>query len=1237
MKVWKSPVFYFGVFLVLVVASALLAPFVMDWGRYRIGLEAYGEKLTGRKVEITGPITVRLFPWPRLVADDVQIANPEGASEKWFATADQVSVQMTLGALLNGVIQVESIDVRKPVVKLRRSLDGRNNWNFSPAETIRNSPLLEHVMLDQITLIEGSVQLIDERRGEPVHLADLNGTFSAPNLAGPWRMAGTFGYDDLPLAFSASTGAFTTGAPLHVGLRVSAQENLGYSYFLDGDIDAAKFKGSVRLAPIVDPEGKGDTEGQVRPITFKASVAGDFDKIDLSEIEIRPADVGDQGTLLAGDASFSLGQKISITSNLTAPRVDFDTLAGAGSRRLLRDGGGLSLVNGLLTMLPEDVELRSSLKIAALKAGGETLENALLDVSANREAVRIHELSASLPGRSRSRFEGVFFPGAQYAELAGNLAVESADARALSMWLWPENKTHIATTWSGNRGQLKAKADVTLTASKLEFANIQYELNGDPGTANFKVLVNGERPIVDLHIDTPVADIDSFVATGLAAVSSPTGTSWLQLLGSFVEEQVKRDLKLTLKAGTLRLNGVEASDVAIDVETTVRGFDLKILEIGSVDGAKLSAAGVVLSTPEGPDGEIAITAIADDPRGLLRLAGILPRERDPAWATALGKTDLKIGLRAKPSTTEPATGFSVNGRMGEFSIISDGSIIPALDIARTAINGSAEITATSSAAMANLYGASIETPDSIPAKLIITADGNFSDSFLVDVTTNLYRSDVHFAGKLNPIAHAFGLNGDITLQSGNSKELLAALQLPLPVVLEDALSLGGTMNTTDTKISFGEIDGKFGDVVFAGQLALDANDRLSGDFSVDRVSLAGLLAPAFLPWNGRPSSLEQTFAKQLPLGLTGEVWVRPKILSVYPGLEVGDAEIGLTATRDRTQVAVHAKSATGEKVVVDLAATPAAGGHELAGHFIVPVDLAKYLTLNDGSAVVSGAAGVDVQFVAKGLSPAGAMATLNAEGKYSIVDARLLNVSPENFSKLVTNAKDASALQVAFAALHHGEGVRLGSISGGISIVDGVAKFTPFATKSDDADVLIRSSVELATDEFELNILLQLKGLADLPGMEITYAGQPSQLVATEDATALNSFLGFKVLEKGVGDLEKLQAEQQRLAIEEEKLRKEDEEKLAAFYAQKAELRLRMRELRVQAAQRDLDAELAAAEQARLIQEGVAMNKLEIRQRLRELKTYRKAEIFVPAVKPKPKPAESIAGPVLLVPLGSEH
>ena len=177
-----------------------------------------------------------------------------------------------------------------------------------------------------------------------------------------------------------------------------------------------------------------------------------------------------------------------------------------------------------------------------------------------------------------------------------------------------------------------------LTASKLDLQNIDYELDGETGKAGLAVLVNGERPIMDLRIDMETADIDSYIPNGLAALSSDGSASWTSIVGNFVDEQVKRDLHLTFQAGTLRLNGVEASDVAVDMETTVKGFDLKTIEAGSVGGAKLSVSGNVLNTPEGPDGDIGMSLTADDPRELLRLIGLLPRDTTPQWSSVLGKT-----------------------------------------------------------------------------------------------------------------------------------------------------------------------------------------------------------------------------------------------------------------------------------------------------------------------------------------------------------------------------------------------------------------------------------------------------------------------------------------------------------------------------------------------------------------------------------------------------------------------
>ena len=1240
MKVWKSPVFYFGIVLVLAVFGALLAPYVVDWGTYRSGLEKYGEKLTGRKVEIAGPISVKLFPWPKLAAQDVRIANPEGMEDKWIASADQVVVRMNLGALLNASIQVDSIVIENPTVKLRRAADGSGNWNFNPAENIRNSRLLEQVKLDQITLNGGTLQLTDDRRGARAELRNINATFAAPSLTGPWRSAGSFDYGALPLAFTANTGAWVNDEPLGLGLRVSPRENSGYSYFLDGKSEAGQFEGTLRFDPTQSPDGRSDTEGQFRPVTFKSKVIGNFDKVALSEIEIRPTGEADQGTLLSGDASFILNKQIEATAKLSAPRVDFDALAGAGSRRLLRDGGGLALVNNLLASLPQAVDLRSTIKFSALKTGGKVLDNVVLDVSANRSALRIHELSASLPGRSRSFFEGVFFPGTQYAELAGKLEVNTPDARLLSQWLWPESKADIVRTWTGLRGRLGIKMDVALTASKLDLQNIQYELDGEPGTARLSVLVNGERPIIDLRVDMKMADIGSYVPNGLAVLSSEGAASWTSIIANFVEEQVKRDLRLTFQAGVLRLNGVEASDVAVDMETTVMGFDLKTIEAGSVGGAKLSVSGVVLSTPDGPDGDVGISLTAEDPRELLRLTGLLPRDRDPHWSSVLGKTNLKINLQAKPSAEAPATHYDVNGKVGDLTIASNGSLAMAAGAAGTRLKGVTEISSPSSATLFNLFGGNIETQDSIPARAVLTADGLIHDSFEIDLQGDIYGATVDYRGKIAPDPARLILNGNLTVQSPQAKDLFSALKIPAPAASGGSLSLATKVSSNGNLQTFSGIDAKFADLAISGTAALENLERVSADLSVNEVSLLKVVAPTFLPWNGHAANLEEQFAKTLPFGLTGEIWIRPQALEIYPGLVVGNAQIGITASAAETRLAAYAATPEGTKIGIEIASSRVDDGQKISGVLNVPIDLFQQFKTAGGLPIVSGVANVDVKFEGMGRSPGGVLAALNGKGTFGLVDGKLLNISPENFSRLILSAQDANGLNGAFDGLHDGDGIKLGSIFGSVTATNGVAVFSPFSISRPDAQVLVKTGVELAEGTVDIGLVLSLKALPELPPMEISYSGAPAQLVAGEDRTALTSHLSFKVLERGVDELEKVQKEQERLAIEEEALRKQDEGRLTDYYAQKAELRLRLRELKVQGAQRILDVELAKVEEQRLIKDGETINRLELRLRLRELRVYRKvvaeaAPSVTPQKKPVARPPEPTQVPLILVPPSS--
>ncbi len=1225
MPVWKSPVLYIGVLLVLAVAAALLAPFIMDLNAYRAGLEDYGRKLTGRAVTIGGPISVRLFPWPRLAAEDVHLANPPGLEEAEFATAERIVARMSLAGLFNGDIQVESIDIEKPVITLERRAEGQGNWNFAPAGDLAKNRLLDRVKLDRITLSDGVLRLIDRRRGGEARLENLNASLAAPGIAGPWRLRASVSYRGRPLEIGINTGAWKTGEALRFGFHIAPGDNSGLVYNFDGANDGEKIAGTMQIEPAADPEGKEDAEGRIRPLVFRSKVVADFDHIAFDAIEIAPRDSASGGTLVSGNARLTLGTAMAAEAELSASKIDLDQYAGAEARRLLRERGGLAVADSLLALLPEAVSLKTAFKITALETGGASLENLVLKLDANREAIRVRELSASLPGRSRARFEGVFFPGKSGAELAGNLAFESNDLRQFSLWAWPEGKEAVAKYWTGSRGRLKLQTEISLTRNRVGFAKIQYEIDGVAGKGEFSRETGG-RIASDLRIDADQIDIDNFAPGGVAAVSPGDASGFAGLIAMLLPFKDANDLRLTVQTGLLRLNGVEAKDVAIDLASGATGLDLKTLEIASVEGARLEASGLILDSGRGPDGKIGIYVKAEDPRGLLRLLGLMPGDRDPAWATGLGNTNIKGEFTIRPGEADPLASIALKGKAGDLDVAVAGTLQNGRDFA-----GTAELESPTSAAIVRLLGFSPAAADVSPGRMVVTADGNMKQGFKAGIQAQLYGTRFDFDGRIGVGDDRRTLDGKASARSTDMSLLVAATGLPAANRPSGILVLDAEIESYGGESISAAIDGRAGASRLAGNLALSRDGKITGNLETGDLAIVDVLAATLFPWSGRAPEIDTAFAAGSPLGLTGEIWIAPKSLRLEEGIDASDVQIGITATPDEIRMAVFGKDAEGRKTAIELASRPDGGSRKLNGKIVLPIDLARQLRLAGGAPVASGEGSIELAFETQGRSPGGALAAIKGSGSYSLKDLRLLNISPETFTRLIADAQDAAGLNAAFAGLSGGGELAAGDIAGSLTVDNGVAAFLPFRIASKDADAIVKTVAEVAEGKIDTSIILSLKAKENLPAMEIAYAGAPSELARSEDNAALTAALGFEILQRGVDELERIQREQLRLAAEEEKARQEDEARLQAYYAQRDEMYRRQRELKMHELMRQQQAELARLEAIRLTAEYVKMNRAEMARRMRELRMHRRLARLARQLL-QPVPDAKIQVPVILVP-----
>ncbi|MFZ5671882.1 MAG: AsmA family protein [Pseudomonadota bacterium] len=1168
MKLWKSPVLYFGIALVLAVAAAFVAPFIIDWGSYRTAIENYGSKVTGRQVTVAGDISGRLFPWPKLTIHDVKVANPAGASMPDFITAEEVEVRMTLAGLLGGEIRVETIDVIRPVIAFERLATGQGSWRLKSQAPASDFRLLDRIRLDQITVTDGTVHLIDNRRSGKATITGVNATLAAQNFVGPWRLRGMAAYRDRPIELAVNTGIWTEDAPFKFGFRIGSADGSGLVYQFDGVNDGNHVTGGLRIQPAASVDGRSDAEGQLRPLVMTAQVTSDFDTVALDKIEISPRDQNAEGAnLLTGSAEIALGANVSLKTDLRATRFDLDQVAGAKAKSLLREGGGLALLENTLGLMPDDVDIDATLGVTSLVVGGEAIDNAKLAFAVNQEAIRIKELSAGMPGQARGLFTGTFVVTDSGPQLAGDLAGEAGNLREFVSWVWPEGRGDIARIWTGSRGRFKLQTRFDATSDQLRLQELKYQIDESQGSGGL-TLGFGDRPALDIRLDASALDIDRFLPNGLGS------GSWLDTAGLLSQWAVGHDLRLTLQSGETRLNGVDARDVAIDIAAINGNIDLKTVEIGNVGDARLEITGLLAPTPKGHQGSISTGVMAEDPRSLLQLLGLLPKNENPVWTEALGRTDLTITTDLKPDEEGQSATFRVSGKSGDLDIEATLAAAGQGDLLASEISADFTLRSATGAGLVKLAGLRPTTVPAGTARLAGTLTGSLANGLVADVRADAFGAKGQFQGKFLRRDAVVTGTGRAGLFAERPSDLFTAAGIGN--YAGGALSVESDVEMALPRIALPDVKGFVAGAPISGSLSFDSGNRLKGEFSTGAVSFSRLFDLAFMPWDGRPLDVELPFALELPRGITGELWIKPAALEIADGLTVKETQIGISASAEEVRLAAFGKSELGGDVAIEIGAKPQGGGKALDGRLVMPIDLARSLKDETGKPVAKGLAKLSVKVSGAGRTPGAVLASLQGSGSYDISGLEVANIDPERFVELVRNATTGEELKTAFTALSSGGVLAFGDAKGIMKITDGTVTMPASAQSSEVAETRLEPKVDLPDGRLDANLQVKLKALQDEPHFAVTYSGRPGALTRFVDVAALESKLGFGVVERTLKELEKLQAEQQKLMEEEEQQRREDEARLEAYKEQRREMQRRQKELRVH---REMQARPAVADE----------------------------------------------------------
>ncbi|MBP8139788.1 MAG: AsmA family protein, partial [Burkholderiales bacterium] len=118
----------------LVVVAAIVAYATID--SQAIARYAADEvsRVTGRRVDARGPVTIAFWPRLAVVANDVAIANPPGASRPELARAAVVRGGVaTWPLLVSRRVVADGIEIEGLDLLLETLPDGRGNWQLAEA------------------------------------------------------------------------------------------------------------------------------------------------------------------------------------------------------------------------------------------------------------------------------------------------------------------------------------------------------------------------------------------------------------------------------------------------------------------------------------------------------------------------------------------------------------------------------------------------------------------------------------------------------------------------------------------------------------------------------------------------------------------------------------------------------------------------------------------------------------------------------------------------------------------------------------------------------------------------------------------------------------------------------------------------------------------------------------------------------------------------------------------------
>nr|WP_272211728.1 AsmA-like C-terminal region-containing protein [Marinicella sp. W31]MDC2877622.1 AsmA-like C-terminal region-containing protein [Marinicella sp. W31] len=828
---------FIGALLVLLLFTALLVPYFVDWSNFRKEFEVQASRVLGKKVEVVGDVDVRILPFPSITMNDVLVGRD--ASGTPMATAEAFSMDAELAPFLSGEMRIFKMELERPVLNLELDETGALAWTATG-----NAPLsARRVVFEDVEIRDGEIHLSDTASGRARTLTGINALLSANAIEGPWRMEGQAVLDGHPGSFSILTGRpdAETGT---MRLRLSADpEEWPVSTTFEGDLTLADgrplYAGGFRLA-IIDDDAQ-----EIPPPRASGNFELTNDSLAVSEYRLEVGTRVDP-YVISGEADFDTrpGGRFLLTADgqqFNVERLsDYDTNLKKGRVATPSAQERLDMLVGFLRQVPiPQLPGTVTFRLPALVSGDTTIRSIVLDAAPDGDGWLIENGSAELPGRTQVEAAGRLALG-EDVSFSGSLLVASRQPTGLAQWLTGRVEPEIRAL-----SRAGFSADVDLATESQIFENLQIVAG--------EAVLDGALARLSGGAGTPELDLDlSGNVIDLSALRALAGL----MVGEDIDSGLSQHrIHATLKAGTV--NAFDLSARVVDTDFTYQSGALAVdrLEIGNLAGAAVSLSGQAQTGRDLPTGSGRLTFAAENISAFVAMMEkrlgdhpvLAKLAENAAWYQ---NTEIEADLAFGQDGTGVSAVFSGNANDSRISgswrrdaLTGPGGMVSQIQLS----NPDAAI----------VFGQAGLAPLPIPApagaQLSLSLERS-QDAGPVAVGLRAASGETRLSvsGEADLSADDFlGGRYSVSLSSPDLEPYLAMNAFAVPgTALGVPLSVKASLDIAPERYAFSAIDGEFDGNAVTGRLALRRGEpvpRLDGALSLDRLDLAWLMEAVFGP------------------------------------------------------------------------------------------------------------------------------------------------------------------------------------------------------------------------------------------------------------------------------------------------------------------------------------------------------------------------------------------------------